>query len=349
MPKIFILLFSLHFLTCFAQLEEARSRVEILCSDSLHGRGYVSGGDSIAASYLGREYAKIGLKKLKDSYFQSFSFPVNSFPQDMTIKTAGKALQPGVDFIVDPQSPSTKGIYKVARIENKELFAEELLISRLKSLSGEKVVLLTSLLGLSADSAKHVEQISHELSLIHPVFIETEAKFTWSVGTRQARNLFLEIRPNLIRSEEVEIAIDAAYVSNHKASNVIGYVKGEKSCGKKVLFTAHYDHLGRMGANTVFPGANDNASGTAMLLTMADHFTKNRPTYDTYFIAFAGEEAGLIGSQYFVENPLVKLKKIKCVVNLDIMGSGEEGITVVNATENPDIYQALLSLNEMYE
>lgn len=346
MRKTLFLLFCFAFFGTNAQLEEARKRVEILCSDSLHGRGYVSGGDSIAASFLAREYEKIGLKSVKGSYFQSFSFPVNSFPNSMSIKTDNQELKAGLDFIVDPQSPSTKGTFKVVRMEHDVLYKDEVLISKLKSLVGEQVVLISSLQGLSSDSAKYVEEISRELSLIYPVLIETEAKFTWSVGTRQGRNLLAEIRPNLVKSEELEISIDAHFIPNHKASNVIGFVKGKKSCGKKLVFTAHYDHLGRMGSDALFPGANDNASGTAMLLTMADYFVQNKPKYDTYFIAFAGEEAGLIGSQFFVENPLVKLNKIKCVVNLDIMGSGEDGITVVNATENPDIYQALLALNE---
>jgi len=50
------------------------------------------------------------------------------------------------------------------------------------------------------------------------------------------------------------------------------------------------------------------------------------------FIAFAGEEVGLLGSQHFVSHPLIKLKDIRFLVNLDIMGSGEEGITAVNGT-----------------
>ena len=65
---------------------------------------------------------------------------------------------------------------------------------------------------------------------------------------------------------------------------------------------------------------------------MAKYFKENPSDYNILFIAFAGEEAGLLGSKYFVENPVLKLKKIKFLVNLDIMGSGEDGVTVVNAT-----------------
>jgi Zn-dependent M28 family amino/carboxypeptidase len=101
-----------------------------------------------------------------------------------------------------------------------------------------------------------------------------------------------------------------------------------------------------MGEETYFPGANDNASGTAMLLSMANYFKKNPINRSIVFIAFAGEEAGLVGSKFFVQNPLVKLKKISFVLNLDIMGSGEEGITVVNATLFDTEFKELQQINQ---
>jgi aminopeptidase YwaD len=64
------------------------------------------------------------------------------------------------------------------------------------------------------------------------------------------------------------------------------------------------------------------------------------------FIAFAGEEAGLLGSHYYTENPIFPLKDIQFLFNLDIMGSGEEGATVVNATLFPEQFEVLKSINE---
>jgi Zn-dependent M28 family amino/carboxypeptidase len=101
-----------------------------------------------------------------------------------------------------------------------------------------------------------------------------------------------------------------------------------------------------MGSDTYFPGGNDNASGTAMLISMAKYFKENPVDYNILFIAFAGEEAGLVGSHYFVEHPLIKLDKIAFLLNLDIMGSGEEGITVVNATLFEKEFKDLQKINE---
>jgi Zn-dependent M28 family amino/carboxypeptidase len=80
---------------------------------------------------------------------------------------------------------------------------------------------------------------------------------------------------------------------------------------------------------------------------MAQELLKNPlDDYNVVFIAFAGEEIGLLGSKYFVEHPLVPLKKIRFVMNMDIMGSGEEGITCVNSTLFKNEFERLVQINE---
>jgi aminopeptidase YwaD len=106
--------------------------------------------------------------------------------------------------------------------------------------------------------------------------------------------------------------------------------------------------LGRMGRDIYFPGANDNASGVSMLLELAKYYSsaENQLPFSIVFIAFGAEEAGLIGSKFFVENPLFPLKKIKFLINLDLLGTGEEGITVVNATKFPQQFEQIVKLND---
>ena len=125
-------------------------------------------------------------------------------------------------------------------------------------------------------------------------------------------------------------------------------VKGITNPDSFIVFSAHYDHLGRMGRGTYFPGANDNASGVSMLLNLAKHYSLeiNKPKYSMVFIAFAGEEAGLAGSKYFIEHPLVDLKKIRFLINLDLVGTGDEGMMVVNATEHKREFEQLKKINE---
>src|SRR5690606_37015931 len=133
------------------------------------------------------------------------------------------------------------------------------------------------------------------------------------------------------------------FVYDYKTKNIVGQIEGENK-DSLILITAHFDHLGKVG-NSLFPGASDNASGTAFLLELAKHFSKNPPKYSLVFIGFAGEEAGLVGSQYFVENPLVDLSKIKFLLNFDIMGAGEDGIQIVNSSVFTKEYDLLNRIN----
>jgi Zn-dependent M28 family amino/carboxypeptidase len=77
-----------------------------------------------------------------------------------------------------------------------------------------------------------------------------------------------------------------------------------------------------MGRNNVCLGANDNASGTAAVLTLAQYYSQpeNRPELDMVFLWVGGEEANLLGSRYYVENPLFPLENIKYLINLDMIG-----------------------------
>jgi Zn-dependent M28 family amino/carboxypeptidase len=85
------------------------------------------------------------------------------------------------------------------------------------------------------------------------------------------------------------------------------------------------------------------------LLNLAAHFSNpvNRLKYSMVFIAFAGEEAGLIGSKYYTEHPLLPLENIRFLLNVDLMGTGDEGMMVVNATEFPAAFARLDSINTL--
>lgn len=116
-----------------------------------------------------------------------------------------------------------------------------------------------------------------------------------------------------------------------RTSNVVGYIEGNDPNLKNeyIILGAHYDHLGLGGPssksnkkNTIHYGADDNASGTAALLEIAEKIAANKKELkrSIIFIAFGAEEQGLLGSKYFVENPLVPLSEIKLMINMDMLG-----------------------------
>ena len=113
-----------------------------------------------------------------------------------------------------------------------------------------------------------------------------------------------------------------------------------------VVFTAHYDHLGAMGKNCYFPGANDNASGTSMVLNFVKYYSEHKPKYKTVFIFFSGEEIGLLGSKYFTTHPSIDLKKVKFLINLDLLGTGDDGMMVVNGAIFTKQFELLEKINK---
>ena len=113
--------------------------------------------------------------------------------------------------------------------------------------------------------------------------------------------------------------------------NVIGFIEGNDLDLKNeyIVLGAHYDHLGLGGPSSksdkrgvVYHGADDNASGTAALLEIAEKLISRQDELkrSVLFIAFGAEEQGLLGSKYFTENPLIPLSQIKLMINMDMVG-----------------------------
>ena len=351
MRKLFTFFFFFVFnFSLNAQVEEVRRITKTLCSPEFHGRGYVNSGDSIAANFIADELKKIGLKPLKRDYFQEFSFDVNTFPGKMEVRIGEKSLIPGVHYLVNPSSNEIHSILKPKQIPFTIILNKEELIKEISAIVGRKSEynsIAINFKGASADTLKLLAGIPEQLAAILPVIEITDKKLTWSVGREQLKNALIQVQDSIYTPEKSwSLDIDSKFIQQHTSKNVIAYLPSKKRKAKTIVFTAHYDHLGRMGQATYFPGGNDNASGTAMLLSMANYFKQNPSDCNILFIAFAGEEAGLVGSEYFVNHPTMKLKKMDFLINLDIMGSGEEGITVVNATNYETEFARLQTINE---
>jgi Zn-dependent M28 family amino/carboxypeptidase len=106
--------------------------------------------------------------------------------------------------------------------------------------------------------------------------------------------------------------------------NVVGICKGTGRAPETMVISAHYDHLGvRDGA--VYHGADDNASGVAVLLAVAKHCTREPFRHDTLFVAFDAEELGLQGAKAFVARPPIARERIALNINLDMVSRGDNG------------------------
>lgn len=353
MLKLISALFFLFFHNfIFSQSDEGKRITKELCSEKYFGRGYIKSGDSLAAEFLASEFEKRGLKKIKKSWFQSYAFDVNTFPKEMNLFFDKKELIPGKDFMVDPSSGSSFNFLNYKYFSKQDFSDETKILNALREALQEKSwnAVVFDFSGVSKDTINKMKVLAEYFVKHVDVILVTDEKFTFSVSNKQFEHAFITIQSAVFqKGPRIQTKINAQLKKNHQARNVMAMLPARKKTKKTIVVCAHYDHLGGIGNLVYFPGGNDNASGTSMLLTLADEFIPKRLDYNILFIAFSGEEVGLLGSKYFVENPLVKLKHIKFVLNLDIMGSGEEGITVVNATKFPDYFDKLNAINEEHK
>ncbi len=127
-----------------------------------------------------------------------------------------------------------------------------------------------------------------------------------------------------------------------RTENVVGFLEGSHPTRKSevLIIGAHYDHLGKnKETGAIYHGADDDASGTAVMMELAEAFANDekRPERSLLFMAFGAEEKGLIGSRFYVENPLLPMEKTRWMVNLEMMGRGDKGkVTVMLLSRMPD-------------
>ncbi len=138
-------------------------------------------------------------------------------------------------------------------------------------------------------------------------------------------------------------------------TNVVGYI--DNKAEQTVVIGAHYDHLGTGGEGSLYRddetsihnGADDNASGVAILLATAKTLlTDKTPNSNYLFIAFSGEEMGLLGSNYFVKNPTIDTKKVNYMINMDMVGrlNDENVVAVHGVGTSPRFKQVLFANND---
>lgn len=111
-------------------------------------------------------------------------------------------------------------------------------------------------------------------------------------------------------------------ISRSASRNVIARLPGTERADEAVIYTAHWDHLGRdttLEGDQIYNGAEDNATGTAALLELAEAFTEVEPQRSVYFLAVTAEEQGLLGSAYYAENPIAPLEETAGVINMDAL------------------------------
>ena len=319
MKKILIALLVLAGVQAGAQdMAHFKRIVKQLSSAKYQGRGYAKNGANKAGKYLQKEFEKAGVDEVT---IQPFKLDINTFCGQMKLWADGRQLRAGVDFSMREYSPGVHGEFPVYHVDTLNFDAERMYADLQKPEYANALVCCD--FWFSYGHRKDFSPLQKAGGCNNAGLLQTWAspiKFFKAYGEKVVDKPIIWVTPEAIEGvKSVRVDVDNKFLKNYECFNVIAKVEGQRhdSC---YVFTAHYDHLGNLGKKIFYAGANDNASGTATIVTLAAYYAKNRPPYDMYFIAFSGEDANLRGSNWYVDHPVVPLQQIKYLFNIDMIG-----------------------------
>lgn len=151
-------------------------------------------------------------------------------------------------------------------------------------------------------------------------------------------------------NRQVKLEVNARYDKARRTMNVAGLLEGsdDKLKNEYLVIGAHLDHAGGQAGEIYFPGANDNASGSASVLEIARAFVESgvKPKRSILFILFSNEESGLNGASYYANNPLVPVEKTVAMFNNDCIGHGDS-IQIGNGKSAPILWRITNSIDSV--
>ena len=320
------------------------------------GRGYSADGHLRAAAYIQEQFEAIGLEPLPSGgYRQAFPVAADVFLEVPQLAVDGGALRLGVDFL--PYAASGSGAAQRAQTVavGSGLVAPEEGINGYQGKAVEQNVVVMR--GTVPDSVR--ERVPPSLASVEArlemaarmgarAAIVLVDRLGFGSGIYNARLPAFEVLETAWPADVRRVSFDVQVEQDQAvtAYNLIGFLPGTTRPDSTVLIIAHYDGLGALGDSLYFPGANDNASGVALLLSLARHFKAYPLPYTLAFVAFSGEEKGLVGSRYFTEHPPLDLSRSRFLLNFDMVASGEEGVVAVGGADFPAAYARLQAVND---
>ena len=318
---------------------------DTLASEYMAGRAYVDEGDKKAATFIRNELKESGVKLLGENGFQKLNFPINNIMDlKVSMRYLKKPLKLGEDYLVFGSSPSANMVLENVKplIFNTKKQIEEIKPKKLQ----DKVLLFNTKTLSYVDIIVFLRGLKKENVTPKLAVIQGYDKIPYYTGRALMDFPILQLKGNIIdkKIKHLALEIKSEFISSYQSQNVWGIVEGTKYKDSCFVFIAHYDHLGKVG-DVHFPGANDNASGVAVLLDLAKYYAKNPAEYSVVFIFATGEEVGLLGSKFAAENPYTDLEKVKFLFNLDMCGTGATGVAVINGLKEPEAGKLLQEIN----
>lgn len=296
--------------------------LSVLAGDSLKGRGNFTPELEKAALYITEQFQQASLSILPPltSFLLPYIVVDNTVKNFEEVSVANQILDAGnyffsTSFSIIPTIPFNQfTVHQPGKLGNTELI---LMLNQYMDSTRRPVLVI-----LPLGQEKQLQFIEKNRLMLH----------------EPAHSLLVIIGDQ--NTSEVSIKISKA-ARKRLLFNVVGMLPGKSLATQMIIISAHYDHIGISGGesatDSINNGANDNASGVAAMLSLMKHFSLIRNNETTLiFIAFAGEEPGLVGSNYMKE--FFKNEKVAAVINLEMLGKpgqhGKKSVIVTNYAQS---------------
>lgn len=338
----------------FKTITEKQSEewVTLLAGPKFKGRGTGQPGYLKASFFVAGKLAEYGFEPIGDNgtYFQNLPFSrMVPDPKRTSIKLDGAELKDieigfsrfGSSGVVEDSVCFVKAVGASARLGDPAKFRGKILVVTQKNASALPRDIFAArpkaVLTVVSDDEK-VESIPvtnrgggiRRVGSIQGTISTTTAKaLAKAAGVTESVVTFDGKESGTVAVQtEKKLTIDLKVIDQPMFNpNVVGWLEGSdpKLKHEHIIIGAHLDHLGTRG-DSVFPGADDNASGSTAILQLAKalSYNKARPKRSVLIMWFAAEEIGLVGSRHYANNPLKPLKDCICMLNIDMIGRNEE-------------------------
>lgn len=348
--------------------------ITYLASEKLEGREPGSEGAQLAAKYISETFNKLQLKSLTGNEYRQ-EFPISKEvlfeAEENSFQVKKKNYKVGKDYF--PLLYSSNGEIKGKTINlNYGIRAGDLGWNDYKGLKKNKLKDKIFVIDVSSPDGMHPHSkyiAFHDLGDRIDLAIKKGARAVIFVNLKEGANdprpkfrtikskgipvIFVqnaELAKKLVKGKKVKIKTQ---LKENKifTNNILGFL--DKGAHQTVVIGAHYDHLGMGGESSLFTGdpaihygADDNASGVAGMLEIARNIVANEKEFSNYnylFIAFSGEEMGLLGSAYFTKNIPKRIQNLAYMINLDMIGRMEENLVAINGVGTSPIWEKLIT------
>ncbi|MDF2533769.1 MAG: peptidase family protein [Clostridia bacterium] len=320
--------------------------IQELMSDKYKGRKTGTKENEMAVQYIADYFKTIGLENppsiegYRQDYYQTIT-KLNTTPKLGIVKRDGskiKDFEYPRNFVFRVLSDSTsdirlqaplQSISNIRELQKTDLKKDQVLLLSLAAQGGASVLQIMNIAYEYNVSAIILESdVNSEKEHLSDLTVTTLSKRNWGKNFKPVITVdsvtFAELSEAVAQDDYISVECSYTIEDRYKAANVVGFVPGtdDKLKNEYIIIAGHMDHVGDNFNGTYNAGALDNASGTAAMMEIARVIAQGsvKPRKSVVFIAFNGEEYGMLGSEYYASNPVFPLKNA-VMINLDMVGS----------------------------